>query len=55
MVLQNYQTFTEMTSNKIYIVALGVGCKYPRKIYLNTQCPPVSAGPEREREEKLDF
>ena len=29
-----------MTSNMIYIVALVVGFKCPRKIYLNTQCPP---------------
>ena len=28
-----------MTSNMIYIVALGGGFKYPRKIHLNTQCP----------------
>ena len=40
MVLQNYQNFIEMTSNMIYIVALGVGLKCPRKIHLNTQCPP---------------
>jgi hypothetical protein len=37
MVLQNYQNFIEMTSNMIYIVALGNGFKCPRKIYLNTQ------------------
>ena len=37
MVLQNYQHFIEMTSNIIYIVALGVGLKCPRKIHLNTQ------------------
>ena len=37
MVLQNYQNFIELTSNMIYIVALGVGFKCPRKIYLNTQ------------------
>ena len=37
MVLQNYQTFTEMTSNLIYIVAFGVGLKYQHKIHLNTQ------------------
>ena len=29
MVLQNYQNFTEMTSNMIYIVAFGVGFKCP--------------------------
>ena len=29
-----------MTSNMIHIVALGVGFKCPRKIHLNTQCPP---------------
>ena len=40
MVLQNYQNFTEMTSCMIYIVAFGVGLKCPRKIHLNTQCPP---------------
>ena len=39
MVLQNYQKFTEMNSNMIYIVAFGVGLKYPRKIHLNTQWP----------------
>ena len=27
-----------MTSNMIYIVALGSGFKCPRKIHLNTQC-----------------
>ena len=40
MVLQKYQNFTEMTSNMIYIVAFGGGLKCPRKIHLNTQCPP---------------
>ena len=34
MVLQNYQNFTEMTSNTIHIVAFGVGLKCPRKIHL---------------------
>ena len=34
MVLQNYQ---KLISNMIYIVALGVGLKCPRKIHLNTQ------------------
>ena len=29
-----------MPSNMIYIVALGVGFICPRKINLNTQCPP---------------
>ena len=38
MVLQNYQNFTEMTSNMVYIVAFGVGLKCPRKIHLSTQC-----------------
>jgi hypothetical protein len=37
MVLQNYQNFIEMTSNMIYIIALGGGFKCPRKIHLNTQ------------------
>ena len=37
MVLQNYQKFIELTSNMIYIVALGGGFKCPRKIHLNTQ------------------
>ena len=37
MVLQNYQKFIVLTSNMIYIVALGVGFKCPRKIHLNTQ------------------
>ena len=40
MVLQKYQTFIEVTSNMIYIVAIGVGFKCPRKIHLNTWCPP---------------
>ena len=40
MVLQNYQNLIEMTSNIIDIVAFGVGFKCPRKIHLNTQCPP---------------
>ena len=40
MILQNYQSFIETTSNMIYVVALGVGLKCPRKIHLNTQCPP---------------
>ena len=37
MVLQNYQSFIEMTSNMISIVALGGGFKCPHKINLNTQ------------------
>ena len=37
MVLQNYQKFSEMTSNMIYIVAFGVGLKCQHKIHLNTQ------------------
>ena len=41
MVLQNYQIFIELTSNMIYIIALGVGFKCPRKIHLNTQCPCI--------------
>ena len=36
MVPQNYQLI-EITSNMIYIVALGVSLKYPPKIHLNTQ------------------
>ena len=45
MVLQNYQNVIELSSHMIYIVALGVGLKCPRKIHLNTQCPgpPVPA------------
>ena len=39
MVLQNYQKFVVLTSNMVYIVALGVGLKCPCKIHLNTQCP----------------
>ena len=39
MALQNYQNFIQLTSNMIYIDALGVGLKCPRKIHLNTQCP----------------
>ena len=30
-----------MTSSMIHIVALGGGFKCPRKIHLNTQCPPL--------------
>ena len=41
MVLQNYQKLIEITWNMIYIVALGGGFKYPRKIHLNTQCTEV--------------
>ena len=41
VVLQNHQNFIEMTSNMIYIVAHGGGFKCPRKIHLNTQCPPL--------------
>ena len=37
MVLQNYKKIIEMTANMIYIVALGVGLKCPRKVQLNTQ------------------
>ena len=37
VILQNYQNFIELTSNMIYIVALGVGLKCPCKIDLNTQ------------------
>jgi hypothetical protein len=37
MVLQNYPNLIEITSNVIYIVALGVGLKCPHKIHLNTQ------------------
>ena len=37
MVLQNCQNFIEMTSNMIYIVALDVGLKCPRKIRSNTR------------------
>ena len=47
MVLQNYQNFTEMTSNMIYIVAHGVGLKCPRKIHLNTQCQPCTDVPTK--------
>ena len=36
--LQNYQNFIELTSNMIYIVALGGGFKCPHKIHLNAQC-----------------
>ena len=39
MVLQNYQNFTEITSNMIYIAAFAVGLKYPHKVHMNTQCP----------------
>ena len=37
LVLQNYQKFIVLTSKMIYIVALGIGFKCPRKIHLNTQ------------------
>ena len=37
MVLQNYQKLIEITSNMIYIVALGGGFKCPCNIHLNTQ------------------
>ena len=37
LVLQNYQKLKEITSNMIYIVALGVSLKYQLKIHLNTQ------------------
>ena len=40
MVLQNHQTFTEMTSNIIYIFVFGFGLKCSHKIHFNTQCPP---------------
>ena len=33
--------FLEMTSNVIYVVALGVGFKCPHKIHLKTPCPGV--------------
>ena len=41
MVLQNYQTFIEITANMIYLVALGLGLKCLRKVHLNTQCTEV--------------
>ena len=41
MVLQNYQNLIEITSNIFHIIAFGVGFKCPRKIHLNTQCPPT--------------
>ena len=50
MVLQNYQNLIEMTSNIIDIVALGVGFKCPRKIHLNTQCPPPKKPPGNPQE-----
>ena len=40
MVLQNYQKLLEITLKMIYIFELGIGFKGPRKIHLNTQCPP---------------
>ena len=42
LVFQNTQNFIEMTSNMIYIVALGVALKCLHKMHLNTQCPPPS-------------
>ena len=50
MVLQNYQNFTEMASNMMYSVAFGVGLKCPRKIHLNTQCPPP---PPHKKKDKI--
>ena len=47
MVLQNYQKFIVLTSNMIYIVALGAGFKCSRKIHLNTQCPPPTPDSKR--------
>ena len=44
MVFQNYQNLIEMTLNIIDIDAFGVGIKCPRKIHLNTQCPPPFLG-----------
>ena len=41
---KSYQNLIEITSNMIYIIALGVGLKCPRKIYLNTQCPLLKYG-----------
>ena len=43
MVLQNYQNFTEMASNMLYIFAFGCGLKCPHKIHLNIQCPTVAS------------
>ena len=40
MVFQNYQNLIEMISNIIDVAAFGVGIKCPRKIHLNTLCPP---------------
>ena len=40
MVLQNYQNLIDMTSNIFHVIAFGVGFKCPRKIHLNTKCPP---------------
>ena len=42
MVLQNYQNLIELTSKIFIIIAIGVGFKCPRKIYLNTQCGGVA-------------
>ena len=36
-----FQNLIEMTSNIIDIVAFGVAIKCPRKIHMNTQCPPL--------------
>ena len=41
MVLQNYQTFIEITANMIYLVALGLGLKCLHKVHLNTECTEV--------------
>ena len=41
----------------IYVVAFGVGLKCPRKIHLNTQCPPVlmrSGAPEYGTEPEVE-
>ena len=42
LILKNYQSFIEMTSNMIYIVALGGGFICPRKLHSNTQGGPSS-------------
>ena len=53
MVLQNYQNFIEMTSDMIYIVAVGGGLTCSPKVHLNTveggRSAPGSDSPARYR------
>ena len=44
IVLQNYQNFTEMNSNMIYIVAFGGGLKFLHKIHFTHSAFKTSYG-----------